>query len=353
MISSFHVWEVAAEIRANVDYLLGAIEIYNFMAHRYGNKCKRTAESSNNSDKKQRHNKTSPQAEEASVSRYGEDNALGGESTVDDILCVLMPKWQEGLIQSLLRDDDHLIFTIQGMVERDMSSHMPSSGCLLDSNHKQSRSSCAKPRSVDKAECCILALSIISWHVLSHRIHSISAQDAASLIQRPWLRHLTWEVVLSYVLWDCIAVIEKWGLSLLACGMLQTVLGWAKMHEILQLFAFWTLKVPWKQVDSLCFCFPEGPEKRHLNALSLIWGTSREKTRPKVKRPEEQSVEKGRCLEEVRGWYCLTIHAGKTGGEDYILDTVPKCAFWFACSIFFSPGRLTRRGITHIFEATV
>jgi hypothetical protein len=62
-----------------------------------------------------------------------------------------------------------------------------------------------------KTECeeilCVMAVVIL--HILTHRIGTISEAEIHSAVGRPWLRHLSFEACLAYILWDIIPILER------------------------------------------------------------------------------------------------------------------------------------------------
>jgi len=101
--------------------------------------------------------------------------------------------------------------TLERIEESIISLHLESSGENEDSF-------------LTDAERMICSIGIVCQQVLLHRFEYISVIDIQSLVKRPWLRHLHFESVLAYIVWDCIDLLEKRKYHKLASQMLETIL---------------------------------------------------------------------------------------------------------------------------------
>jgi len=76
---------------------------------------------------------------------------------------------------------------------------------------------------ISDTERVIAATAIICHRILQLRIKYPSLM-LSSLSKRPWLRHMNFDAILAYILWDCIPIYERRGHHLMAVSMLQTIL---------------------------------------------------------------------------------------------------------------------------------
>ena len=76
---------------------------------------------------------------------------------------------------------------------------------------------------ISDTERVIAATTVICHKILQLRLQHPST-TLASLAQRPWLRHLCFDAILTYMLWDGVPLFERKGYHLMAVSMLQTIL---------------------------------------------------------------------------------------------------------------------------------
>jgi hypothetical protein len=76
---------------------------------------------------------------------------------------------------------------------------------------------------VSDIERMIVATSVVCHRVLQYRIVN-SGEELDLLCRRPWLRHLSFDSILVYVIWDCIPVLERNGRYATAISFLATIL---------------------------------------------------------------------------------------------------------------------------------
>jgi len=76
----------------------------------------------------------------------------------------------------------------------------------------------------NNAEDIICRIAIICNYILLFQIERMDNDEMKALIARPWLRHLTWQSVLAYVLWNCVEIFEKNGMYHIAIWILETIL---------------------------------------------------------------------------------------------------------------------------------
>jgi len=76
---------------------------------------------------------------------------------------------------------------------------------------------------ISDTERVIAATAIICHRILQLRIKHPSLM-LTSLTKRPWLRHMNFDAILAYIIWDIIPIYERRGHHLMAVSMLQTIL---------------------------------------------------------------------------------------------------------------------------------
>lgn len=72
-------------------------------------------------------------------------------------------------------------------------------------------------------ERLIVAFAVICWRILELRIEHPSSM-LTSLVDRPWLRHMSFDSILAYILWDSVPIFERRGHHSMAVSILQTIL---------------------------------------------------------------------------------------------------------------------------------
>eukprot|EP00557_Chaetoceros_sp_GSL56_P006379 CAMPEP_0176502548 /NCGR_PEP_ID=MMETSP0200_2-20121128/14814_1 /TAXON_ID=947934 /ORGANISM="Chaetoceros sp., Strain GSL56" /LENGTH=1028 /DNA_ID=CAMNT_0017901631 /DNA_START=111 /DNA_END=3193 /DNA_ORIENTATION=- len=191
--SDFHLWELCAEIRCVVDYLIEWNRIILYADRKLKAKSK--------------------------------DGAIKHtlKPCIDEQFCLLSVHIRANFLRKLLI---HCGFdTIDSsLVEKRVEA------AIQHWLHERSSPNEAREEkgAVDvfqtDSERLIVVLSIICHQVLIHRLQKISHDDIESFLKRPWLRHLHPESVLAYIIWDCIDIIERRNLYDLATAMLETIL---------------------------------------------------------------------------------------------------------------------------------
>ena len=208
-VNAFRLWEFSVELRAFVDYQveLNAMILYQDRRKQRGTEIK-----------------------EQEISRNGEGTSVNEKSDFKtDFLNLLYPFGRLKLIFNLMAfnatstvvDSKETTRSLYDEVERTLSMFeglsQPESASDVNwtnINGNSLHTECEK---------VIFVCAIIVTKVLEQRHLTISIEDMASMKARPWLRHLWWEGVLSYVLWDCIPILEKRGFYDLACKALEVL----------------------------------------------------------------------------------------------------------------------------------
>lgn len=207
-IASFHQWELAVEIRANVDYLLQLNERILY--------------------------------EERRKARQGEggENNHGGRRRVSFLLgpsdqCERMSKLYVDFLQLLEKpmrrtfirqfcvsgDAGESWETIVDNVERDIAA------VFLNHITDPEEEEADRGPSFFQTDCekVIFVLIVIITNVFKFCFKRMSPEERMLKSRRCWLRHMWWEGVLAYVLWDCIPVLEKRGLYRVASRALEVL----------------------------------------------------------------------------------------------------------------------------------
>lgn len=208
-VDAFRMWELCVEIRANVDYHL---ELSDTLAY--------------NARRRAREEETVG-VEEQSTSEQSErtDDAVSQEPLIAecnvalDFLDLLTAKGRKSMINRLL--------TLSGAssVPRGEDATCGTIECTLSKlkTTKGEKSSEGGLFSYE-SEKVVVVFSVIIMHILTTRNQLVTSEEIATKRQRPWLRHLFWEGVISYALWDCIPLLERKGLYELACSCLEVLL---------------------------------------------------------------------------------------------------------------------------------
>lgn len=82
------------------------------------------------------------------------------------------------------------------------------------------------------AERSICSLGILCHCVLLQYFDSIQNHVISPLIERPWLRHLSWQASMAYIIWDCVEIFEKRGYHEAAQSLLHTILYGTSSYKI-------------------------------------------------------------------------------------------------------------------------
>ena len=76
---------------------------------------------------------------------------------------------------------------------------------------------------ISDTERMVAANLVVCHKILQTRIKYPSSM-LISLVQQPWLRHMCFDAILTYILWDCVPIFERRGHHLMAVSILQTFL---------------------------------------------------------------------------------------------------------------------------------
>jgi hypothetical protein len=178
---SFEAWEMAVEIRSHVDYLVALTETLR-------------------SNERRKNRGQTPLGERSDA---GPQSPLGSV----DFLRFLSSK-RDKIVEKLLphssRDDLDDVLTL---IESDLAN------CFDE----------IEGEGVIESEKVLIAVAVTGLHVLSFRCRTLGPNEGNNL-SRTWIRHLTWESVFAYVLWDVVPALERRELYRTATLLLETLL---------------------------------------------------------------------------------------------------------------------------------
>lgn len=232
-VESFHRWETAVDLRANVDYL---IELNDLVL--YENRKEARRQEMENKDRSfQDH--ASHGLNDNEIDRFestfttsrspaeseDDSSSSGEEKNNVDFLGLLTIQGRIEIIQKFIEDPNRSRHVCRG-VELDISSVLaiPIEDRPLDTLQTiiSHDAAISKGNFVNIYETILGVIGVITCHVLDDRVKMAMQHERKYL--RPFLRHMCWEGVLSYLLWDIIPVLEKRGYYDLAVKGLEILL---------------------------------------------------------------------------------------------------------------------------------
>jgi hypothetical protein len=187
--SSFQLWETAAELRAYVDYWIEINELYLYDERRT------LREESGKVNTKSNHEHWILRD-----TKHGVDidflNLYDESSRADLVrkfilVCRIDPAVEKECLQAVLCNIENSIQDVFNEFGKN------------DEKNSVFRTDC---------ERLIFIIAVIFTNILNFSYSCMGSEDKAIKSRRCWLRHLWWEGVISYILWDCIPIIEKRGL---------------------------------------------------------------------------------------------------------------------------------------------
>lgn len=213
-LSSFQLWELSVEIRANVDYLMELNELILYDERRKARVAK--AEEDENTVSRRRETQS-----------YLLDSSDQGEivSKISvDFLSLLQRKSRRTMILQLCMESrvtdgegscEHVVQTVEESI----------SSVFLGTRPKADGRQGVGEKVVFRTDCekVIFVVSVILTNVFNFCYQRMSPEDKLIKTRRCWLRHMWWEGVLAYVLWDCIPTLEKRGLYDFASRALEVL----------------------------------------------------------------------------------------------------------------------------------
>jgi len=211
-VNAFRLWEVCVEVRAHVDYHLELADMLAWRARR-----RRDAEEDIEDEE--------PSNEDGTEEDSDDDTdtpciSLTSECKSSlDFLDLLTVKGRKSMISKMV------VLSAASCVGVEVDDVCEKAEYTLSNLEvfKGGTSSVGKLLQYDSERIAVI-LSVIILHVLIMRNQSVTSEELASKQARPWLRHLWWEGILAYALWDCIPLLERKGFYELACSCLEVVL---------------------------------------------------------------------------------------------------------------------------------
>ena len=196
--NGFRRWETCAELRAAVDTLMELNDMIQYLSRR---KKKQDIVSEDGNDARS----------VGSQARSGCDENIVASVPIPDHLHLLTSDGRRELIGKLSVGPaaNGIYLIVESTLQR--FEHSRSGGGTGVIFHND-------------AERIIFVLSVIGVEVLHSHFSTMSLDDMLRLSTRPWLRHLAWESTLAYLLWDCVAVLEKKKCHELAVSILEIIL---------------------------------------------------------------------------------------------------------------------------------
>jgi hypothetical protein len=181
---TFLCWEVSAELRATVDFLTEVNELVLYNGRRRARDEGSTKEETQDIV-----------VDDAEVDGQKMSFAARGSA---DFLGLLTPGGRK-----------ELVMVFAGSVEADQLSDV-----LLDVERDATQLFVGAEESnrsplKTEFEKILCAMAVVIKHILILRIGSISVPELQATVSRPWLRHLSYEGCLSYILWDIIPIFER------------------------------------------------------------------------------------------------------------------------------------------------
>ena len=201
--NGFRRWETCAELRAAMDTLIELNDMIQYLSRR-----------------KKKQEIVDEDGEDArsvgSKSKSGCDENIVASVPVPDHLHLLTSEGRRELIGRLSVGPsvNAIYLLVESTLQRFECSSDSETGVTFHND----------------AERIIFVLSVIGLEVLQSHFSTISSDDMLRLSTRPWLRHLAWESTLAYLLWDCVAVLEKKKCHDLAVSILKTILTGGSLH---------------------------------------------------------------------------------------------------------------------------
>ena len=200
--TDFLLWEVAVEIRANLDYVMDLHEELLVLERRRAREQAQAKKDSNTNNTQNVNDDTNYDDDD--------DDDVADDPMAVDFLGILDDERRRDFIRQLCCFEPALFFTIYNDIE-DSLSELSSNKDDNDKNNDEKNATTASPVSFSARESFLFGTALLLTCILEHRHRSISQVDSERIVSRPWLRHLHWEGVLSYCLWDCIPYLEKKG----------------------------------------------------------------------------------------------------------------------------------------------
>ena len=216
-LSSFQLWELSVEIRANVDYLVELNELILYDERRNAREAE--AGEDENIVPRGRGRQSfllGPSDQGENVTKLHLDflNLLD-KSVRRTIICRFC-----AFAETATGDSGKMCETVVQDVEESIASVF-----VLQSGDSDDEDEATGEKPFFQTDCekVLFIVTVIITNVFKFCYQRMPAEDKVIKTRRCWLRHMWWEGVLAYVLWDCIPILEKRGMYRFASRALEVL----------------------------------------------------------------------------------------------------------------------------------
>ncbi|KAL7471539.1 hypothetical protein ACHAXS_011836 [Conticribra weissflogii] len=211
--SEFKLWEIGAEIRSNFDCSMEAYETERISHRRRQRELKK---------------KQSDMSEDSTgflVDRRGMD-FTASKCSFNDGQALLRVDRRRELVEEVLASDSPTVSAslLCEQIEYDiLSLIIPSDQATKDQFDKHEFDREVDDGYISDNERALMTAAIVCNSLLRHRITHASV-SLSLLCTRPWLRHMSFDACLCYIIWDTIPIFERNGHHSMAVKLLRTIL---------------------------------------------------------------------------------------------------------------------------------
>jgi hypothetical protein len=226
---AFKRWELGVDVRANVDYLLEVNDLLLYSERKNA----REKEKELDGD----HSQSNAQGQ---ISRDTDSINENFTATVD-YMELLTIQGRAKVVSNLLNARRCSYIHVADTIERDISEILGTSiddlplsalvGMPTDEVSVSPGLKIEKTRLQNECERILGVVALILIHVLEKRNVTASSWDISNIVDRPWLRHMSWEGCMAYVLWDVIPILERRGYYTFAVNALEVLIFGARMPK--------------------------------------------------------------------------------------------------------------------------
>ena len=221
---AFHQWEIGVELRENCDFLLEMNDLILYNERKQARETKTDDDDQSDINSKEvEHDGLDRNADQSSLE---DDDSPMADTRVDflDLLTIMgRAKMIRGLLALQIDDGKSII----SKIERDVVTILgipfgdrPLSALIVSIATESVENSHLE----NECERILGVIGIMLIHVLEFRYVSLKQRDGTRMVKRPWLRHMYWEGLVAYVLWDIIPILERRGYYKFAINALEVLL---------------------------------------------------------------------------------------------------------------------------------
>lgn len=229
-VQAFKKWELGVDVRANVDYLIELNELLLYSQRKHAREKEKESDDE--------HSESNVQGQISYTPESCEENP----GTVD-YLELLTIQGRTKVISNLLNTWEHNCMNVADEIERDISELLGTPvgdiplSALVGMTTDEASFSPGVPidqtRLQNECERILGVVALILIRVLENRTVTASSSDISSITGRPWLRHMSWEGCMAYVLWDVIPILERRGYYNFAVNALEVLVFGARIPRVL------------------------------------------------------------------------------------------------------------------------